>query len=424
CGNEPNLISVDEAFKKIATSVQPLATEKRPIVDCLNRVLAQDVQAIVDLPIFSQSAVDGYALCCASEVEVGQQFRLIGEIRAGQVVDHELQQGQALRIFTGGKIPQGTTTIARQEIVARLDEQTIELTQKLALDADIRHVAEEVRQGEVLAQHGQRMTVGTIAALSMAGIQQLTVYRQPKCAVLVTGDEIAVNTASGSSQNVDQNIARLAQGKVFDANTPMLKAWFQQQQLEAEFFHVADEFEQVTACLQQLQQQFDVIITTGGVSVGDYDFIRPAALQIGFEGVFWKVRQKPGKPLFFARYARQMSCNDDAPSACYLLGLPGNPAAVYIGAYLYVAAICKALQGQTIQPTWFQASLTNNLKADARERFLRMSVKMEQGQLHVTPLGKQQSHMLSNLSHAQAIVRIPATLELQAGQWVHGFFIE
>lgn len=174
---------------------------------------------------FSQSAVDGYALASAQHpIETGQIFQVIGEIRAGQVSDVILEAGQAVRIFTGGKIPEGTTTVARQEIVRLHVEQQIELTEDLAEHADIRDAGEEVQAGQVLTTQGQSLGVGAIAALCMAGVQRVSVYRQAKIAVVVTGDEVA--------SHVDE----LQQGKIFDANTPMLKAWCQQQRLDAEFF--------------------------------------------------------------------------------------------------------------------------------------------------------------------------------------------
>ena len=160
-----------------------------------------------------------------------------------------------------------------------------------------------------------------------------------------------------------------------------------------------------------------MILTTGGVSVGDYDFIRPVALDLGFEQIFWKVKQKPGKPMFFAELK-----NPDQ-SSCYLLGLPGNPAAVYVGMQIYVSTLLDALQGQLSSLQWFSAELSHDLKADTRERFLRMSARFDQATLKVQSLSKQQSHMLSNLMQANCIVRIPAGENVVVGTIVHGIFI-
>lgn len=406
CGAEHGLISIDQALALIAQTVKPLAHERVPVEQALQRVLAEEVHAPVDLPIFSQSAVDGYALAATQHpIETGQIFQVIGEIRAGQVSDVILKAGQAVRIFTGGKIPEGTTTVARQEIVRLHVEQQIELTEDLAEHADIRDAGEEVQAGQVLATQGQSLTVGAIAALCMAGVQRVSVYRQAKIAVVVTGDEVA--------SHVDE----LQQGKIFDANTPMLKAWCQQQRLDAEFFLVADQETALTELLQDLQSRFDLIISTGGVSVGDYDFVRPVALNLGFEQVFWKVKQKPGKPMFFA-YSQL------AEHRCYLLGLPGNPAAVYVALQVYVSSLLRGLVGQSVSPAWVSAVLQHELKSDRRERFLRMSAQVEQGQVQVTALKKQQSHMLSNLFDSNFLLRVPADTVLSAGTLLNGIYLD
>ncbi len=230
--------------------------------------------------------MDGYALCSHVDDLNNQKFQVTGEIRAGSESHDILSEGQAIRIFTGGKIPEGTTHVARQEIVEVVSAQEILLTEHIRPKADIRFTGEEIQQGQLLAQVGQFLNIGSLAALSMAGVQTVDVYRAPKVAVLVTGDEVA------------EKAEDLAEGKIFDANGPLLKAWFEDYGLEVELIHVADEAVQVTHYFNKLKDSHDVIITTGGVSVGDYDFVRPCAFETGFEQIFWKVKQKPGKPLF------------------------------------------------------------------------------------------------------------------------------
>jgi molybdopterin molybdotransferase len=166
-----------------------------------------------------------------------------------------LLDGQAIRIFTGGKIPEGTTHVARQEIV-KVESETIRLIEQLKPQADIRFTGEEVKQGQQLADVGQNINIGALAALSMAGVQTVEVFQQPKVAVVITGDEVAEHPED------------LHVGKVFDANGPLLKAWFKAYGIDVEILHIADAAEQVTACFERLKSLYDVIITTGGVSVG------------------------------------------------------------------------------------------------------------------------------------------------------------
>lgn len=405
CGAEQGLITVDQALDLIRDKTQVLATEKLKLNQALSRYLAEDVYSSINLPLFSQSAVDGYALCAPSTIEPNCSFALVGEIQAGHDSELQLTPGQAVRIFTGAKIPLGTTTVARQEIVKIIDSSRIEITENLQAHVDIRDAGEEIAIGDLLASSGQQLSVGAIASLSMAGIQTVNVFHYPKVAVVITGDEVAAS------------VEDFAAGKIFDANAPLIQAWFQQQSQQVEIFHVADTEHAVKALIQTLSKSHDLILTTGGVSVGDYDFIRPVTLNLGFEQIFWKVKQKPGKPIFFATLQREDH------SACYLLGLPGNPAAVYMGMQIYTSTVLNALQGQKQPLNWFSAVLTHDLKMDARERFLRMSASFDQSILKVKSLSKQQSHMLSNLMQANCLVRIPAGQTMLAGQIVQGLFI-
>ena len=404
CGAEKGLISIDEALALIQSTPSALTVEQLPLTECLNRYLAQDVYSEVDLPTFSQSAVDGYAICSSSENLQDSVFEVIGEIKAGSELDHQLLQGQAIRIFTGGKIPTGTTHVARQEIVKIESNNKIRLVEHIQQQADIRFAGEEIQLGQKIAECGQKINIGALAALSMIGVRSIAVYQLPKVAVLVTGDEVAETPED------------LKAGKVFDANGPLLKAWFEDYGIEVNILHIADESQRVTQCFNQLKQQYDVIITTGGVSVGDYDFVRPCSFDAGFEQIFWKVKQKPGKPLFFAQYIED-------EHRCFLLGLPGNPAAVYVCMQIYGKVLLDALQNQDQSANWFSGTLTHELKSDARERFLRMQAYYEHGQLKLKSLAKQQSHMLSNLMQANCLVRVPANTKLEIGQELTGVFI-
>lgn len=404
CGAEKGLISIDDALALIQSTPSALTVEQLPLTECLNRYLAQDVYSEVDLPTFSQSAVDGYAICSSSENLQDSVFEVIGEIKAGSELDHQLLQGQAIRIFTGGKIPTGTTHVARQEIVKIESNNKIRLVEHIQQQADIRFAGEEIQLGQKIAECGQKINIGALAALSMIGVRSIAVYRLPKVVVLVTGDEVAETPED------------LKAGKVFDANGPLLKAWFEDYGIEVNILHIADESKRVTQCFNQLKQQYDVIITTGGVSVGDYDFVRPCSFEAGFEQIFWKVKQKPGKPLFFAQYIED-------EHRCFLLGLPGNPAAVYVCMQIYGKVLLDALQNQNQSVNWFSGTLTHELKSDARERFLRMQAYYEHGQLKLKSLAKQQSHMLSNLMQANCLVRVPANTKLEIGQELTGVFI-
>lgn len=408
CGAEPGLIDVDHALSLLLEQSKPLPSSAISIHDAFGRYLAEDIYAPYALPLFDQSAVDGYALCTEHSVIKGQQFECIAEIKAGDEATISLALGQAARIFTGAKIPDGTTTIARQEYVHRLENSKIHIDQEIDLQVDTRFQGEEISYGQLLAPKGQHLTVGAIAALCMAGVKYVVVYQLPRIAVIVSGDEISDNAAD--QDQADHN-------KIFDANTPLIMNWLKTIQQSADHFYVKDTLHEVKHLIHQLSQSHDFILTTGGVSVGDYDFIRPATLSLGFKEIFWKVKQKPGKPMFFATLPK------NANQSCYLLGLPGNPAAVYVGLSIYASTLIAALQGQQQPLSWYNAELTDSIKQDLRARFLRMHVQSEGAVLRVSPLKKQQSHMLSNLMQANCWAYLEENQQYHAGQTVKILFI-
>ena len=210
CGAEQGLITVDQALDLIRDKTQVLATKNLKLNQALSRYLAEDVYSSINLPLFSQSAVDGYALSAPSTIEPNRSFALVGEIQAGHDSELQLTQGQAVRIFTGAKIPLGATTVARQEIVKIIDSSNIEIVENLQAHIDIRDAGEEIAIGDLLASSGQQLSVGAIASLSMAGIQTVNVFQYPKVAVVITGDEVAVS------------VEDFAAGKIFDANAPLI----------------------------------------------------------------------------------------------------------------------------------------------------------------------------------------------------------
>lgn len=389
------LITVDQALAHYS-SVKTLSTASLPLIQAHQHVLAADVKSTVSLPLFTQSAVDGYALRSEDLLAGVTEFELVGEIRAGIAEHIEIQSGQTVRIFTGGRLPDSADTVARQEIITRTDNHAI-LNQALEKGTDIRYQGEELSVGTTLAHKGQRLSSGLIAALSMAGVHEVQVYLQPKIAVLITGDEVSTQLDNES--------------KVFDANAPMILTWLNEQGLtDVHLEHVIDDENMLSQALSNAMNHYDLVITTGGVSVGDYDLIRPVSMALGAKEIFWQVAQKPGKPLYFAEY-QPNSLKTGVDNHCaYLLGLPGNPAAVLTCLAVHVSTLMAALQGiDSPAPAWKKAQFTETVKQDSREQLLRMVVNVDDyGQLTVSKLAKQQSHMLSNLNKANAIVRIPA----------------
>jgi molybdopterin molybdotransferase len=381
------LLPLKETFELYKQWVGRLPTHRLPVELALGAVLAEDATARIALPRFTQSAVDGYALRAAD----GQRQRtLVGTAAAGEPAGVVVDAGQAVRILTGGMLPEGADAVARQEIVERTGTGIV-LTEAVRTGEAIRYEGEELVAGSVIASAGQRVTAGLVAALAMAGIDQVEVYRRPRVAVLVTGDEVV---RAGEP---------LAPGMVYDANGPLLRAWFMENGYgEPVVAYVRDDEAALEEALSAALDSADLIVTSGGVSVGDRDFVPSVADRLGVRKVFWKVAQKPGKPLWFGMREGKV-----------LLGMPGNPAAVLVCLAVHARAVLAHLEGETAdQPEWRDGVLSVAVDADTeRDRLVRMRLTNAEGMVMLEALPRQDSHMLSNLASARALVWLASRTE-------------
>ncbi|WP_046968662.1 molybdopterin molybdotransferase MoeA [Luteibacter rhizovicinus] len=381
------LLPIEETFARYRQWVGRLPTHRLPVELALGAVLAEAAAARIALPRFTQSAVDGYALLAAD----GQAPRtLIGTAAAGEPSGVTVGPGQAVRILTGGVVPEGADAVARQEIVERTGTGIV-LTEAVRVGEAIRHEGEELASGSIIANAGQRVTAGLVAALAMAGIDSVEVYRRPRVAVLVTGDEVV---RAGEP---------LAPGMVYDANGPLLRSWFVEHGYgEPVVAYVRDDESALEEALSAALDSADLIVTSGGVSVGDRDFVPLVADRLGVRKVFWKVAQKPGKPLWFGMREGKV-----------LLGMPGNPAAVLVCLAVHARAVLGRLEGEAAdQPKWRRGVLSAAVEADPeRDRLVRMRLRNEDGLVMLEALPHQDSHMLSNLASAHALVWLPSRAE-------------
>ena len=380
------LIGVRAALDAL-DALAPLPARRVTLARALGRVLAAPAAAACDLPPFTQSAVDGYAVRHADLV--ADSMPLAGAVRAGALsAAPTLAPGTAQRIFTGGMLPAGADTVVRQEWT-QADGGDVRLLRRPDAGADVRRRGEELREGAVLAPRGLRLAAAHIGALAAAGVAQVEVHDAPRIALLVTGDEVVRPGAAG----------RL--GQVPDANGPLVTAWLAAQgydSVRAEY--VPDSAEGTRVALRRALEHCDLMLTTGGVSVGDHDHIPAAAEALGARRLFWKVAQKPGKPLYAARGERAL-----------LLGLPGNPAAVLVNLLVYARCALDRLEGVAAPgPTLRAGIVESELKPDPeRDQWLRMALRVgDDGIVRLGRLPKQASHMLSNLVGAGALAWIPA----------------
>lgn len=382
------LLPVVEALARALAAAPELGTETLPLGQARGRVLAAPARAAHPLPLFTQSAVDGYAVRHADIACAPCVLPLGAHIAARpQAQQPLLAPRSAARILTGGLMPLGADTVVRQERTQTLEGRILVL-EAMAPGTDVRKAGEEMAAGAVVADLGARLTPGLIGALALAGVHEVTVRRLPRITVLVSGDEVQ---AGGET---------LGLGQVPDANGPLVAAWLAEWGCPAQRIeHIPDRPAAVRVALARAFADSDLVLTTGGVSVGDHDHIPAMAEQLGARRLLWKVAQKPGMPLYLARCGGALLC-----------GLPGNPASVMVNLLVYGRSVLDAMQGLDPARRWRRGKLVGEVKRDPHKTlWLRMAVDYDiNGAPRLKPLRGQASHMLGNLAEAQALVEVPS----------------
>ena len=372
------MTSVQDAFDKIKANIKRLPSTQIKVEDALGFVTTSDILSPINMPPFNQSAMDGYAIC-GNHLN---QFKLIGEIQAGESGEGiELAEGEAVRIFTGALVPTSATAIAKQEIVES-DESIIQLTERVSDNMNIRFAGEQVQTGAVVLKKDTTINLGAIGYLYMLGIHKVEVSRKPKAIIIVTGNELM---APGQE---------LISGKIYESNSYTLKAALKSVGVDSEIQSVKDDFESTKHMISKALSQCDLVITSGGISVGDYDFVGKAMNELGVNEIFYKLKQKPGKPLFFG--------TKDETS---VFALPGNPAAVLSCFYMYVIPAIRMMQGYSA-PQLEQRSLkitSEYKKGAALTHFLKAYANGNE----VRILNAQSSAMLSSFSEANCLAKLP-----------------
>jgi molybdopterin molybdotransferase len=381
------LTSVDDALVAVLARAERLDAEDVPVARALGRVLAADVVAMVDLPRFPSSAMDGFTL---RAVDVPARLPIVGRIAAGRPSAVELGAGEAMGIATGGVVPRGADAVVPIEDAVELDGW-VELP-AVPVGANVRPAGGDVRAGAIAGRLGSVVGPARLAALAASGAASVLCGRQPRVAVLTTGTELRPPGAS------------LAEGEIYESNGPMLAALLGLTGARVTVLDpVSDDAEAHRVALSAALES-DVVVTSGGVSVGPHDLVRPTLAALGVEEVFWGVSMRPGKPLSFG-----------VRGGTLVFGLPGNPVSSYVSALLFVVPALLALQGAIAPGPSFQrgALATEVTPRPSRDDFQRASFDRD-GRL--VPLARQESHMIVEAADAVALVRVPAgTDTLPAG---------
>jgi molybdopterin molybdotransferase len=379
-----DLITIARARELVSKMTKPLEAESVPIADAHDRVLAADLRATGDVPPFPCSAMDGYAV---TPGPAGRTLTIVGESRAGLPTTHTLADGEAIRISTGGAIPAGATAVIPQEDV---DAQDGTITTRTATrEGDhVRGRGEDMRAGTIVLTTGTVLGAAELAAAVGAGTAELTVARRPRVEVLSTGDELK---APGEP---------LGPGEIHNSNGPMLVALAEHAgAVSPPPGRLPDDLAATEAGLAAALDAADVVIVSGGVSVGPHDHVKPALAALGVQEIFWRVALQPGKPTWFGRRGNTL-----------VFGLPGNPVSAAVTFALFVAPALAALQGRAPERLLYdEATLATDVPRNPdREQAIRVRLERQNGQLTAIPNGPQGSHIVTSLLGADALAFIPA----------------
>ena len=392
------LIPVAEARQRLIESLKSLATETVPLMEAVGRVLAEDVKAHVTHPPADVSAMDGYAVRASDVAKIPAQVNLVGESAAGHPWSGSVQPGQAVRIFTGAHVPSGADAVVIQEDTSA-SGNAITINESSPVGRHIRPAGQDFKAGDVMLRSPRKLTARDIGLAGAGNNAQLRVYRRPRVGVLSTGDEVAMpGEAVGAHQ-------------IVSANGPSICAFVRSLGgIDVHLGVVRDEASALRAALERAEP-LDMLITSGGVSVGDRDLMKQTLSTDDFALAFHKIAMRPGKPLLFGHL-----------KGLPIMGLPGNPVSAMVCAILFLGPALERLQGlpgaaPALTPARLGADMKQN---DSREDYVRATVStVPDGSLIATPFGKQDSGMMSTLAQSDAlIVRAPQAPAAKAGDAV------
>lgn len=401
CSQESKpLMTIDDALDRIKAAVHPVSgTEKSALKNALGRVLAEPVYSPINIPHDRNAAMDGYAFA-SRDVAEGQAFTLslAGTSWAGQPFQGQIQPGQCVRIFTGAVVPEQADSVIMQEHV-QVRDQVIYFPADTRALQNIRKVGEDVKQGDLLCAQSKKLAAVDLGLLASAGIDEINVKRRLKIAYFSTGDELS---AVGEP---------LEPGKIYDSNRTLLDGLLEDPCYCVDDLGVIPDNRQLLEdSVIEASKNYDVIITTGGASVGEADYVKEILQSCG-EVNFWKIAMKPGKPLAFGKIG-----------ACHFFGLPGNPVAVVITFQQIVAPALRQLSGApSFKPLRFSAACTTTLKKSAgRLEYQRGILSQdERGEFFVASAGRQGSNILSSMSQSNCYIILPKECDgVQAGDKV------
>ena len=387
------MISVQEAKKIISENVSSLEPVILPLSQAVGLLLAEDIYATTDIPAFPQSSMDGYAFSFEGWKQ-HKKLKVVGEVAAGSNEAFSLAPENTVRIFTGAAVPVCADTVIMQEKVKTQNGELIIEDETLQPGNSVRSRGSEIKAGTLALEKGSVLLPPAIGFLAGIGIKEVKVYPNPSISIIITGNEL------------QQPGQPLQHGQVYESNSFALKAVLQQLQIgDADILFATDKLDTVTATLKEALNKTDVVLLTGGISVGDYDFVLQAATACDVEKLFHKIKQRPGKPLYFGKKENKL-----------VFGLPGNPSSVLTCFYQYVIPSLEKLSKRKISLQSFKAPLA---KAFQKNTGLTHFLKGFYDGKTVLSLDAQESYRLSSFAKANCLIQIDEEItSLKEGELV------
>ncbi len=392
------MISEEEARVKILALAPVLPVIEVSLAESLDRFSAGNLSAEIPLPAFDNSAMDGYAVM-AESAQKGAQLKIVGEQPAGISKNLKVARGEAVRIFTGAPLPPGADAVVMQEETRREGDFVVIESDEVVADDFVRRTGGDLALGQNILRAGERITVTNLPLLASQGIGRIEIHAPPSVAIITTGDELIAPGRSPRS------------GEIFETNAVMLAGLAAKTGAQVALqTHSRDDFGELCAVLRSAVKH-DAVVISGGVSVGEKDFVQAALREIGAEIDLWRVRIKPGKPFLFGRHQR-----------CVIFGLPGNPVSSFVTFLVLVRPALLKMMGAAdeLELPRAAARLAEELAGDEnRPHYVRGRISSGV----FSPVGRQESHALFGLARANALLRVECGARLAAGDFVEVLLI-
>lgn len=388
--NQEKLISASDCLNYLTSQANKSPDIEQILIEnALDRVLATDITSAINVPNFDNSAMDGYAINLAENfaenLKPPYRFDLVGRVSAGEVFD-EIQESQAVQIFTGAKLPTGANTIAITERSEEVENSSkVEVYGFLKIGENIRPKGDDIKQGETILTKGKKLSAADIGLLASVGVHQVEVFEKLKVGVFFSGDEI-----------IHPN-EPLTDGKIYNSNSFTIKALLSKLNFEIiDCGNIADDFDLTVQTLEKLSKKCDAIITTGGVSIGGKDYIKPAVEALGSIDM-WAIKMKPGKPLAYGKVGKT-----------HFAGLPGNPVSAMATFHLFIQPFLRKLSGEAhYHNTTQKVQIGSDFGSRLRREFVRVRLDNSTIPPTATPFKNQSSGVLSSMSWAHGLLEIP-----------------